>query len=90
MAIFDENLRCEESHAVVCETLVVTLDPLAFIKVVEIVSPVKVEAVRLLVVAVCFDVIVLRLVWHVAIFEASRPIWELRDPQVHHEYLPLV
>ena len=50
----------------------------------------EVETVRLLVVAVSFNVIVLSLVWHVAILEASSPVRELRDPKVHHQNLSLI
>lgn len=80
MTIFDKDLRSKEGHAIVRETLVVAFLPLAFVEVVEVISPVKVKALSLFVVVVCLNIVVLSFPWQIVVCEASGPVWELWDP----------
>ena len=64
-AIFDGDLGFEESGAVCVKCHVVRFEPLALVEVVEVVTPVEIEALRFVVVGVSLNVVELGLVGHV-------------------------
>ena len=90
MSIFYIGLGSKECNSIVCETLVITLLPLALIKVVEIISPVQVEIFCFFIINISLNIVILSFPWHIIISESSRPVWVLWSPQIHHEHLFLV
>ena len=89
IALLDEDLRAHEGGGVVSEAIVVAWLPSGEIEEIKVVSPVKVEHARLLVVVVDLDVVVHCVPWHIDIVEANLPLRELWCPEVHHECLRL-
>ena len=90
VSVVDVGLRGAESSAVGVKGGVVALVPPVCVEGDEVVPPVEVEAMRLRVVGVGFDVVVKKVPGHVSGVETLAPGLESGSPEVHHDRLRLV